>query len=45
FVGGDMKGGEIRIGGNFELVPTFKKTEDGWVGDVNVNGQGVVKTL
>ena len=45
FVGGDMKGGEIRIGGNFELVPAFKKTEDGWVGDVNVNGQGVVKTL
>ena len=45
FVGGDMKGGEIRIGGDFEIVPAFVKTEDGFVGDVNVNGKGVVKTL
>ncbi len=45
FVGGEMKGGEIRIGGNFELVPSFKKVEDGFVGDVNVGGQGKIKTL
>ncbi len=45
FVGGDMKGGEIRIGGKFELMPTFKKSEEGFVGDVNVGGKGVVKTL
>ncbi len=45
FVGGDMKAGEIRIGGEFELLPTFAKTEDGWTGDVNVKGEGVIKKL
>lgn len=45
FVGGDMKAGEIRIGGEFELVPTFAKTDDGWTGDVNVKGEGVVKKI
>ncbi|MDI9642047.1 MAG: formylmethanofuran dehydrogenase subunit C [Archaeoglobales archaeon] len=45
FVGGDMRGGEIRIKGSFELLPTFKKTEKGWVGDVNVKGEGVIKTF
>ncbi|WP_232215832.1 formylmethanofuran dehydrogenase subunit C [Archaeoglobus veneficus] len=45
YVGGDMKGGEILIGGSFELVPAFVKTEDGFVGDVNVSGQGKVKAL
>lgn len=45
FVGGDMRGGEIRIRGSFDLLPTFKKTEKGWVGDVNVKGEGVIKTL
>jgi formylmethanofuran dehydrogenase subunit C len=45
FVGGDMKAGEIKIGGNFELVPTFKKTDEGWVGDVNVKGEGVIKQI
>ncbi|MDI9610226.1 MAG: formylmethanofuran dehydrogenase subunit C [Archaeoglobales archaeon] len=45
FVGGDMRGGEIRIKGSFDLLPTFKKTEKGWVGDVNVKGEGVIKTF
>ncbi|MET1124851.1 MAG: formylmethanofuran dehydrogenase subunit C, partial [Archaeoglobaceae archaeon] len=45
FVGGDMKGGEILIGGSFELLPSFLKTEDGWVGDVNVKGEGKIKPL
>jgi len=45
YVGGDMKGGEILIGGSFELVPAFVKMEDGFVGDVNVGGQGKVKVL
>ncbi|WP_202319337.1 formylmethanofuran dehydrogenase subunit C [Archaeoglobus neptunius] len=45
FVGGDMKAGEIRIGGDFELMPTFVKGEDGWSGDMNVKGEGVVKKL
>lgn len=43
FVGGDMKAGEIRIGGEFELVPTFAYQEDVWVGDVNVKGKGIVR--
>jgi formylmethanofuran dehydrogenase subunit C len=42
FVGGDMKGGTIKIKGNFELVPGFKKTDDGFEGDVNVGGKGKV---
>ncbi len=45
FVGGDMKAGEIRIGGSFELMPTFVRQEDAWVGDVNVKGEGVVKRI
>lgn len=45
FVGGDMKAGEIRIGGDFELLPTFVKSEDGWTGDVNVKGEGIVRRL
>jgi len=43
FVGGDMKAGEIKIGGDFELMPTFVKQEDAWVGDVNVKGEGIVR--
>ncbi len=42
FAGGDMKAGIIRIGGKFDLLPTFKKTEDGWIGDVMVNGEGKI---
>jgi len=45
YVGGDMRGGEILIGGSFEIVPAFIKTDDGFVGDVNVNGKGKVKVL
>jgi len=45
FVGGDMKAGEIRIGGSFELLPTFVRKEDAWVGDVNVKGEGKIKRL
>lgn len=44
-VGGDMKDGEIRIGGDFELVPAFRKTDDGFVGDVNVKGKGIIRSL
>ena len=42
FVGGDMKGGTIKIGGKFDLLPSFKKAEDGWIGDVNVGGEGKI---
>ncbi|MCX8172398.1 MAG: formylmethanofuran dehydrogenase subunit C [Archaeoglobaceae archaeon] len=45
FVGGDMRGGEIRIKGSFDLLPTFRKTEKGWVGDVNVKGEGIIKII
>jgi formylmethanofuran dehydrogenase subunit C len=45
FVGGDMKAGEIKIGGEFELVPTFVMQEGTWVGDVNVKGEGIVRRL
>jgi formylmethanofuran dehydrogenase subunit C len=44
-VGGDMKAGEIRIGGIFELVPAFRETDDVFVGDVNVKGKGIVRVL
>ncbi len=42
FVGEDMKSGVIKIGGSFDLLPTFKKAEDGWTGDVLVNGEGKI---
>ncbi len=42
YVGGDMKGGTIRIGGSFDLLPTFRKSEDGWTGDILVNGEGKI---
>jgi formylmethanofuran dehydrogenase subunit C len=45
FVGGDMKGGTIKIKGNFELVPGFRKVEDGFEGDVNAGGKGKVLQL
>ncbi|MFO7968265.1 MAG: formylmethanofuran dehydrogenase subunit C [Archaeoglobaceae archaeon] len=45
YTGGDMTGGEIRIGGSFEVVPAFLKTEEGLVGDVNVKGKGKIITL
>lgn len=43
--GGDMKGGEIRIGGNFDIVPSFRKVEKGYTGDTNVKGKGIVIPL
>ncbi|RLI78613.1 formylmethanofuran dehydrogenase subunit C, partial [Archaeoglobales archaeon] len=42
FVGGDMKGGVIKVKGSFELVPGFKRAEDGFEGDANVGGKGKV---
>jgi formylmethanofuran dehydrogenase subunit C len=42
FVGGDMKGGVIKIKGSFELVPGFKEVEDGFEGDVNAGGKGKI---
>lgn len=42
FVGGDMKGGVIKVKGSFEVVPGFKKVEDGFEGDVNVGGKGKI---
>ncbi len=40
-----MKGGTIKVGGEFDLLPTFKKTDEGWVGDVNVGGEGKIVKL
>ena len=45
FAGGDMKGGEIRIGGEFDLLPSFRKSDEDFVGDVNVGGKGVIKQI
>uniref|UniRef100_A0A7J2TKG4 formylmethanofuran dehydrogenase n=1 Tax=Archaeoglobus fulgidus TaxID=2234 RepID=A0A7J2TKG4_ARCFL len=45
YVGGDMRGGEIRIKGSFDLLPSFRKTDKGWVGDVNVKGEGIIKPI
>ena len=42
FVGGDMKSGVIKIGGRFDLLPTFRKAEDEWTGDVLVGGEGKI---
>jgi len=43
--GGDMKGGEIRIGGKFEIVPSFRKVEEGYMGDTNVKGKGIITSI
>ncbi|MBE8540401.1 formylmethanofuran dehydrogenase subunit C [Geoglobus acetivorans] len=40
YAGGDMKAGTIKIGGEFDLLPTFRKSENGWTGDVLVGGEG-----
>jgi formylmethanofuran dehydrogenase subunit C len=40
FVGGDMKGGIIKVRGSFEVIPGFRKVEDGFEGDVNAGGKG-----
>lgn len=45
FAGGDMKGGEIRIGGEFDLLPSFRKSDEGFIGDINVGGKGVIKQI
>lgn len=45
FTGGDMVGGEIKIGGNFEAVPAFYKTDEGLIGDANVKGKGRITSL
>ncbi len=42
YVGGDMKAGIIKIGGNFDVLPTFRKTDEGWTGDFMVNGEGKI---
>ncbi len=42
YVGGDMKSGIIKIGGNFDILPTFRKTDEGWMGDVLVKGEGKI---
>ncbi len=42
FVGADMKKGTIKVGGEFDLLPSFKKAEDGYVGDIIVNGEGKI---
>ncbi len=42
FVGGDMKAGTIKIGGSFDLLPSFKKSDEGWIGDLIVNGEGKI---
>ncbi len=44
YTGWDMKGGEIEAG-SCELSPSFVKESEGvWKGDVNVKGEGTVKT-
>jgi len=45
YVGWDMKGGEIRIGGSSDLPPSFKQSDDGWIGDVNAKGNGIIRKL
>ncbi|AIY89519.1 formylmethanofuran dehydrogenase subunit C [Geoglobus acetivorans] len=42
YAGGDMKSGTIKIGGEFDLLPTFRKSEDGWTGDILVGGEGKI---
>ncbi len=42
FVGADMKGGVIKVKGKCDILPSFKRTEEGYVGDVNVGGEGKI---
>ena len=42
YAGGDMKAGVIKIGGKFDLLPTFRSVDEGWTGDVLVNGEGKI---
>ncbi len=44
YVGWDMRGGTIEVHGDFDLPPSFKKTEDGWIGDLNVKGKGLIRS-
>ncbi len=45
YVGWDMRGGEIRVGGKFDLSPSFRVEDGVWIGDVNVKGNGIIKKL